>query len=425
MPSSNWETLVVKRPISQISRGSHRNNRSASLTSASSSSSENNISVHSAPQRLQPSIDRYTKSSTPCLRVEPQKTQEALDSNSKSFKHRFKRRPLSSPTPSIDSSVSEEPERKTLVPIAPFLCRHAHSFASFETRNSEDKRQQQEELACRRETPNPWDLDRVQARGLKRRGSSLDSDSISSCSSSLDSRPASPVENFVKAVVWQTHLKPTKKVVLSSEAISKLRQGSCKLKLVRDSEGHTKQVKLVPSQTHTHSDSPSLSIISQDRDLSGESKDFDKNSQGAFTLGDLELNPVGNRQCPPFRGTSTHVLENHSASDINRSSTVSIQAHIDAINQHLAALSKAVDPAELSGLFPFASNKVEASTNSLQNSSGTSAENTHSSVSTNSRSFENICEGQQQVNSSTKSVSHEGSFECSELDEYFIDNFTL
>ncbi|RUS91648.1 hypothetical protein EGW08_000621, partial [Elysia chlorotica] len=238
MPCENWETLVVKRNISQINRSSSRKARPLSLCSESSLSSRS-ISVQSAPQRLPVSVNKYSKSSTPSLIVKPQSSEA-----NKSFS-RLRQRPLSSPTPSIDSSASEEPERSTLVPIAPFLCRHAHSFASFEVKNTEDK-QLQDFLPNRRESYTSWNLNRVPTKGLKRRGSSLDSDSLSSCSSSVDSRPTSPFENPVKTGGLQTQVKPTKKVVLSAYAVSKLREGSCKIRLVKNREGHTSHVKLVP-----------------------------------------------------------------------------------------------------------------------------------------------------------------------------------
>ncbi|KAK3701956.1 hypothetical protein RRG08_017846 [Elysia crispata] len=423
MPAENWKTLIVKRHISQISRSSIRKNRPLSLISESSFSGSK-VSVHSAPQRLPVSLNKHTKSSTPCLIVKPHSIQAASNLD-KSFIQQLTQRPLSSPTPSIDTSTSEEPERRTLVPIAPFLCRHAHSFASFERKNSDDQANQ-EFLLNKRENHTLWNLNRLPARGLKRRGSSLDSDSLSSCSSSVDSRPTSPTENTVKSICWQNHLKPKKKVFLSALAVSKLREGSCKLRLIKDSKGQTSHVKLVPLTSHRPDDSSLISIISNDKDLKESSQ-----SEGPFTLGGLELNSVKNiHQCLPSSEVSNfaqrHII------DTKKSSTFSIQAHIDAINQHLSSLREAVDgtdftlPDELSLLLPYASNNFVVPTNLMQRSSEKLEEGTPSCVSNVSGLSLDESGEEQQKNSGAESLLFdESSLNCMGLDAYFVDNFTL
>ncbi|GFN87967.1 hypothetical protein PoB_001447300 [Plakobranchus ocellatus] len=413
MPSTNWETLVVKRSIYDTKLGFSKKSRPSSAASASSSSSVPTVSVQSAPHKLHLSkSESQLKSSTPCLRADALSAVSGTVSNIKSSRYNSNERLLSSPSPSIGSSASEEPEKKALVPIAPFLCRHAHSFASFETKQTKvNQREQQEELAVRRRASTPLDLQSVQARGLKRRGSSLDSDSISSCSSSLDSRPASPLENAVKSSVWETQLKPVKKIVLSAEAISRLQKGSLKLKLVKDSQGRTTRVQFVPVQTHhkilhtsQHQDLTDASSIQTN--CGPSNSDFDS----AFNLGGLEFNPIFSSA----GATSSFI------SDTENSNSVSVQAHIDAINRHLAALSQAVGETNFHTLAELSSEPSKTSTRSL--SPAASTVSTSSFVPIRGASF---VETEQQTSTTEGScLSQEIAFECSELDE-FINNLTF
>ncbi|GFS03537.1 hypothetical protein ElyMa_002889500 [Elysia marginata] len=410
MPSSNWGDLVVRRHISQLSQNSSRKNRPSSSSSASSSL-KNAISVHSAPQRLQSSVKSPSKSSTPCLLVKPHSTTTA-----KSLTHHSEERVISSPTPSIDSTVSDEPERKTLVPIAPFLCRHAHSFAAFETKSIEGNRHQEESLS-RRENFTQWNLNKIGARGLKRRGSSLDSDSLSSCSSSLDSRPVSPVEHSVKPVGWQTSSNQTKKVILSATAVSKLREGSWKLKLVKDSEGRTTQVKFVTLEPQTQGTRSLVPITPESKNQTNHQLNSSTELKHQFTSHSQELNLYN--QLVTSGASSRPVLESHSAGSKN-SSNISVQAHINAINEHLAALCDAANlnglalPLELSNLIPQTCNNSAA----LLQSSPESSRETPSIVSTDSE-FSTASNCGVLPKDTTESALP---FDDTGLHEFFIDN---
>lgn len=402
MPSSNWADLIVKRHISQINRSSSRKTRPWSLPS-SSASSNRACSVQSAPHRLQVPVQAHSKSSTPCLVVKPHSTSSLKEPSKVNPQQKEDR--ADSPTPSLDSSASDEVEQKTFVPIAPFLCRHAHSFASFETKGQESDRYQ-EDLLGSRDTLPVWNLNRSQSRGLKRRGSSLDSDSLSSCSSSLDSRPESPIENSAKTLCQQTFLNPTKKIVLSAEAVSKLQRGTCKLKLIKDAEGRTTEVKLVPLPPQSNSAQIS-STSKKNLELNVLEKHLDANKALDFENDScLKSNPHG-----------------HSA-DRSSTSAISIQAHIDAINKHLAALSEAVAlngsdlpfPLELSRLIPQVPVSSEDSSKDLPQS-------VEGNLSTASINTDSNCTGASK-DSSGFILPQEDSYDYSELDEFFIDNFT-
>ena len=202
MPSSNWESCVVNRSVNEIPT------RPSKKVSYSSSQSERSRPVSKSRSSLLRNASYAGSINT---------STTGYSSGS----------PWSSRAPSpVDSEYSGEKGHNTLVPIDPFIANgHAHTFASFETNLIENKRLQHRS-ACNnflqlRDRKHQQSL--VSSKScwskVKRRGSSIDSDSLSS--SSGDSRPISPNSSLNS---WEqtcpSNPKKVRKIFVSAETLS-------------------------------------------------------------------------------------------------------------------------------------------------------------------------------------------------------------
>lgn len=429
MPSSNLESLFVKRDISQLSAPLKLKKKKASSISSVSSYS---IYGSSQVQRLGLSnSSRNLRPSTPSCKAFSAKNSH-LQSLSASKKNSFSaHRWLKSPAP-----IAEESERKTLVPLGPFLTGHAHSFSSFQTNQLEDKRRQKIQVPNNLGESTPvlfnnkkqtvskqhtsGQLTFPPALGNKRKGSSLDSDSTSS-SDSVFSTPTS----VLKTSFGENNSgRKVQRIIVPPDTLIKLQKGLLKIQIVHDKSNgsnpcivfktvdnltdyftkHDKQAdsftKRITSPEKTNNRIVSDSCVTNskiERDKSGDS------------INGFEIVQVGSLNDILKEGLNKPI----------KLTAKSNQLHIDAINSHLPEIIKTLNtvPSKLPEVESSSFNKQI--TNCISTKLPQTLEHSFRETSDLSNSLSNCLEKFGQSKPYTDPF--QGNSE--DLDNYFLDNF--
>ncbi|BFZ20983.1 hypothetical protein BsWGS_24022 [Bradybaena similaris] len=388
MQSTYWESLIIKRSISQLptrrkTLSSLSSSRLSTLTGRNTSTRLQNISKSASLSRY--SVPFNTSSSaSPGISPLPSLTGVTVSSS----------RPLAQRL--RDSSVPQEsslkgPERKALVPIAPFLSGHAHNFASFQTNQLEHKLLQRNGgfvqqlkgspstlasqpkdtrtpllasqskdtrtpllasqakdtrtplLASQPKDTRTPNVTNKRKTSSKRRACSLDSDSQSSSSSSCSySRPTTP-ETAPAG-------KKVRSIVVDPETLSKLIDGSLKLEIRKSKDSGAdiifRSVKKV-NPTEDYSKHPEVENKTQKVNelVNGDPAESINTVPAVSGIqkinsGDLEITPVGSLEdIINSRGPLTNAVSYHIEN--------SIKSHIDIINSHIQAINNAVGCSDL------------------------------------------------------------------------------
>ncbi|XP_005099745.1 uncharacterized protein LOC101852930 [Aplysia californica] len=367
MPSSNWESLVVKRSISEIPTPSSRR-KFSSLSSRSSASSVN--SVCSAPVlQVKSDLAFQSRSSTPALKHyrqgdRPGTSALSIAATGSSVSVSSVRKSIDSPVPAASEAVSEVKEHKSIIPVAPFLCGHAHIFSSFETKRIEDRRQgrvQQSFLprsssrsgvgkqllpVRSRERGDPVSSSQS-SRPAKRRGSSLDSDSQSSSSGSSYSRPSSP-----SGSCEVVRGKKVRKIVVTPDTLNKIVSGELKVQIAKAPGAKSSSVVLNPvggkKQSSRLTPSGDIRVSSQGPTSQGDR--LEEQARGgvaapATTNGgfDFEVTPVGTLDALLKSQSAQQSLSSLQLPSVGAVQDPSqLKAHIEAINSHIQAINAAL-----------------------------------------------------------------------------------
>lgn len=423
MPSSNWESLVVKRSISKLSSTIS----SRKCSSSSESSQLSNRSIKSA----QSNAKRASES------VSHSRLSKAVSSSSSSSQSQYNPPDVMRSQSSLlaqkclpQDSTQGGSERKTLVPIAPFLSGHAHSFSSFETNRLEHKFQKRTVLAHHNTVSNPVPQSNIKERRLtalprkntkleahpglivsrKRRPCSLDSDSVSSGSSSLESPPMTPGSEKIRTGPGSAAGKKVRCLVVPPETLSDILKGSLKVEIRKSSKNGSavvfRSVKK-SSVANSFSENPALNCMKADGPSSVHSLRSTNSSSNNVIMQDhtygnnLEITPVGplheiigsqdlgpgpaafSSQPLPISSDSTR---SHIEAINMQLQAESIKSHISAINSHMQAINESVgcgnlcvplDFAEL--CMRFASKPPSGSSSDVISNFGSSDENSSTS----------------------------------------------
>lgn len=354
MQSTYWESLIVKRSISQLP--TRRKSLSSLSSSRLSTLSGRNTGTHLQNTLNPASLSRYTGPFNPSPSASsgisplPSLAGVTVASGSRPLVQSLR----NSSVP--QESSLEGPERKALVPIAPFLSGHAHNFASFQTNQLEHKLLQRSGALVQqlkgsspalpprpKDTRTPFVTDK-QKTSSKRRACSLDSDSQSSSSSSCyDSRPTTP-ETAPAG-------KKVRSIVVDPETLSKLIDGSMKLEIRKSKDSGAdivfRSVKKVHSTTdyskHPEVESNKTQKVNEPvNDDSAESRNTVPPVSGIQKInsGDLEITPVGSLEdLVNSRGSLPNSISHHIEN--------SIKSHIEIINSHIQAINNAVGCSDL------------------------------------------------------------------------------
>ncbi|CAG5126053.1 unnamed protein product [Candidula unifasciata] len=342
MQSTYWQSLIVKRSVSQLTVTNRRRKSLSSRSSHVSTPTSANTDTCLQSILKSSSQSRYSVNPTSLPGISPVSNLAGVTAGSQPP---FKKL--------VSESSLEGKERKTLVPIAPFLSGHAHSFASFETNKLEHKLQQRNTLTQQQGpalSPKPTDIRKLfgadKWRVLsKRRACSLDSDSQSSSSSCYDSRPTTPDTS--------SSAKKVRSIVVPPETLSKLIDGSMKLEIRKTTNSGAdiifRSVKKVNSTVDYGKQPERNQLQTLNRPVSSASI----NSVPAVSVqqisgGDLEITPVGSlHDLVSSRGQQSDSASSHIEAINFHLQASSIKSHIEIINSHIQAINKAVGCSDL------------------------------------------------------------------------------
>ncbi|XP_059148187.1 uncharacterized protein LOC131935681 [Physella acuta] len=339
MPSSNLESLFVKRDISQISAPLKLKRKTSSTTSVSSYS----IYGSSQVQRLGLSnSSRSLRASTPSCKAFSANNSHLQSSSASKINSFSAHRLLKSPAP-----LAEETERKTLVPLGPFLTGHAHSFSSFQTNQLEDKRRQKiqvptnlgESTPVLSNTKKPTvvkqhtsgQLTFNPVLGNKRKGSSLDSDSTSSS----DSICSTPTTVLKSSFAENNSGRKVQRIIVPPDTLIKLQKGLLKIQIVHDKSNGSKPCivfKTVENQTDSIT-KPTLSPKKSNKRIVSDSSrvtnsKIERDKQSGDSINGFDIVQVG---------SLSDILKEGLNKPIELTGK-SNKLHIDAINSRLSEI---------------------------------------------------------------------------------------